>query len=49
MATTNGNKKVVRWICRKCGRKTMASSKPGALCGGKCKASPAGAHSYVKA
>lgn len=42
-------KRMVQWICRKCGRKTMAKEKPGALCGGKCKGSPAGTHSYVKA
>ena len=49
MATANKPKKMVQWVCRKCGRKTMVSSKPGALVGGKCKASPAGTHSYVKA
>lgn len=41
--------KMVQWICRKCGRRTMAIKKPGALCGGKCKKSPGGTHSYVKA
>ena len=43
------SKPMVQWICRKCGRKTMAKEKPGAVVGGKCKASSAGAHTYVKA
>ena len=42
-------KRMVQWICRKCGRKTMVKEKTGALCGGKCKGSPAGTHSYAKA
>ncbi len=39
----------VSWVCTKCGKKTLATSKPGATYGGKCKGSKAGTHSYVKA
>lgn len=45
----NQHKKNVQWVCRKCGRKTLAKERPGALSGGKCKKSPAGTHSYIRA
>ncbi len=42
------NKQPVLWVCRKCGKQVRSKTKPGALYGSKCKASPAGAHSFVK-
>lgn len=41
--------KMIQWVCIRCGRKTRAIEKPGATCGGKCKASTASVHNYVKA
>ena len=43
------SKPMVQWICAKCGRRTMAKEKPGALQGGKCKKSEVGTHRYIKA
>lgn len=39
------------WVCTKCGKKltTGMAIKPGATKGGKCSASSAGTHHYVKA
>ena len=40
----------IAWVCTKCGRKTMAGSKPGTngTDYGKCPKSSSGQHSWVK-